>query len=90
MSKYELTEKQKVTYRVFPKTSETLNKESLIKYLNKEIEKVEREINRIGKTNTSKLTNADSNLWVTGRFRKRWLMAQLDSIIQNDSTIFYK
>jgi hypothetical protein len=84
MSKHQLTEKQKSTYRVFPTTSETRNKEALVKYLNKEVEKIEKEINRIGRTRGENLTAKDSELWVTGRFRKQWLMAQLDSIIQNN------
>jgi len=54
----------------------------LVEFLNVELKKAERILSKIGKKKGSTLTKEDSEQWATLNFRKRWLLSQIDSIIQ--------
>ena len=56
----------------------------LVEWLNLSLRKTENILSKIGKKKASTLTKEDSEQWATLNFRKRWLLSQIDSIIQNN------
>jgi hypothetical protein len=54
----------------------------LVEFLNVELKKAERILSKIGSKRASTLTKEDSEQWASLNFRKRWLLSQIDSIIQ--------
>jgi hypothetical protein len=54
----------------------------LVEWLNLSLRKTENILSTIGKKKASTLTKEDSEQWATLNFRKRWLLSQIDSIIQ--------
>jgi hypothetical protein len=54
----------------------------LVEWLNLSLRKTENILSKIGSKRASTLTKEDSEQWATLNFRKRWLLSQIDSIIQ--------
>jgi hypothetical protein len=60
----------------------TNGEKQLVEYLNVELNKAERILSKLNRKRVSTLTKEDGDQWVTLSFRKRWLLSQIDSIIQ--------
>jgi hypothetical protein len=60
----------------------TNGEKQLVEYLNVELNKAERILSKLGKKRATTLTKEDGDQWITISFRKRWLLSQIDSIIQ--------
>jgi hypothetical protein len=62
----------------------TNGEKQLVEFLNVELKKAERILSKLGTKRATSLTKEDGEQWITLTFRKRWLLAQIDSIIQNN------
>jgi hypothetical protein len=54
----------------------------LVEWLNVNLRKTENILSELNSKNPSTLTNEDMQQWANISFRKRWLLSQIDSIIQ--------
>jgi hypothetical protein len=60
----------------------TIAEKQLVEWLNLQLRKTENILSKLGSKRVSTLTNEESDQWITLSFRKRWLLSQIDSIIQ--------
>ena len=60
----------------------TNGEKQLVEFLNVELKKAERILSKLNSKRVSTLTKEDGEQWITLSFRKRWLLSQIDSIIQ--------
>ena len=60
----------------------TQAEKQLVEFLELQLRKTENILSKLNSKRVSTLTKDDGDQWITLSFRKRWLISQIDSIIQ--------